>query len=509
MTVTGPVPPSADRLPPQTLYIVGNEACERFSFYGMRAILIMYMTQALLMPRDVATEVGHLFICGVYLTPLLGAWLADRWLGRYRTILYVSLIYCLGNLVLALTAVDPVAGQGPPTGPSAGTVFSLYGGLLLIALGSGGIKPCVSAFVGDQFGPQQRHLLPKVYGLFYWSINFGSFFAFGLLPSIRDNYGYVYAFGTPGIFMILATAIFWLGRHRYRHVPPSATTNGAGDTNVLAVWWYALWHQRDRQPGQTRLDVASARFPAQDVIGAKSVAGILMIFVSIPFFWALFDQTCTTWVLQGRDMSPLEAFSFQVADAHGPLAMALKLVFTETAPGVLTFKLDAERMQSLNPLLVMLLIPCFTMILYPWFERLGVRTTPLRRMATGMLLTAASFVAVGWIQGTIDQGAHPSIAWQILPYILVTAGEVLLSATGLEFAFSQAPPSMKSMIMSFWLLTVAAGNALVAAITYLSRCMGMEAGAGRFYFYAILMGLVAVVFIGCALRYREVTPAQE
>ena len=509
MTDAQPSAVSSDKLPPQTVFIVGNEACERFSFYGMRAILTMYMTSALLMSTEAATEIGHLFICGVYLTPVVGAWLADRWLGRYRTILYVSLIYCLGNIVLAMTAVDPAPGVATSVALSSWPVLGLFAGLILIALGSGGIKPCVSAFVGDQFGPHQQHLLPKIYGLFYWSINFGSFFAFGLLPSIRDNYGYAYAFAVPGVFMALATLIFWLGRHRYKHVLPVAKSPGQGDTHVLRIWWYALWHQRDRKPGQSRIDVAAARFPVQEVSGAKAVAGILMIFMSIPFFWALYDQTCTTWVIQGNEMKPLVAFGFQIADAKGFGAMFLKLIFTETVPGAgsFVFKLDAERMQSINPLLVMLLIPLFTFVLYPWIERLGVRVSPLRRMAVGMLLAAGSFVVIGWLQQLLDRGEQLSIAWQILPYILVTAGEVLLSATGLEFAFSQAPPAMKSRIMSFWLLAVAAGNFLVAAITFLSRKLDLEKGAGSFYFYAILMTVVAGVFIWCATRYQD--PVQQ
>ena len=125
--------------------------------------------------RDRATEIIHLFIFANYFTPLLGAWLSDKLWGRYHTILYVSLVYCLGNLTLAF---------------GVGSVWGLYTGLGLVALGSGGIKPCVSAFCGDQFRPEQSGLLQKAYGLFYWSINFGSFFSFLVIPWLKDDWGY-------------------------------------------------------------------------------------------------------------------------------------------------------------------------------------------------------------------------------------------------------------------------------------------------------------------------------
>ena len=479
LTPESPSPESVahNRLPSQTAFIVGNEACERFCYYGIMAVLMAYLTSAnsLKMKDDQATEIIHLFKSAVYLTPLLGAWIADRWLGRYRTILFVSLVYCLGNLVLATTA---------------GNVWGLYAGLFLIALGAGGIKPCVSTFVGDQFGPHQQHLLPKVYGLFYWSINFGSFFAFGLIPAVRDNYGYAWAFGIPGIFMAMATLILWLGRKRYVRVPP------------------AVSQPQKRQPIRTTI---------------KAVAGILMIFASAPFFWALYDQTSSTWIIQGKQMQVWDALSFHLGRVPQVFDMFLKLLFTGAADATGTgctyvLKLDADRMQSFNPLLIMLLIPAF-MWLYPKLEQwTGIRISPLRRMVTGMVLLAVSFVIVGWFQQRIDQGEQISIVWQTLPYTLLTIGEILFSATGLEFAFSQAPASMKSTIMSFWLLTTAAGNALVALLTFLGRKTGLIAEtasgtapasvpANQFFLYAVLLAVVTGFFMWSAIRYKEQKPA--
>src|SRR5882724_3562651 len=239
--------PSVNRWPQQIKYIVGNEACERFSYYGMRSILAGYITGKVLegglgQSPDVSTEIIHLFITVNYFMPLFGAWLSDKVVGRYRTILWVSLFYCAGHGVLACSDF---------AGGVHGKMLCLFIGLALIAFGSGGIKPCVSAFVGDQFKPEQSHLLQKAYGAFYWSINLGSFFSFLVIPFVKNHRGYSAAFAVPGILMAIATFVFWLGRKRYICVPPSRETRSAG---FFKVFWLALTSKR--QPGQSFWDSA-------------------------------------------------------------------------------------------------------------------------------------------------------------------------------------------------------------------------------------------------------------
>jgi POT family proton-dependent oligopeptide transporter len=471
-------------MPASVPFIVGNEAAERFNYYGIIAILTLYVTRELKMSDADSTEVMHLFKSAAYFMPLVGAWIADRWWGRYQTILYLSLLYCTGNIVLALTV---------------GSELGLYVGLALIAIGTGGIKPCVSAFAGDQFGPERSHLLPKIYGMFYWSINFGSFFAFGFLPSVRDNFGYRWAFGIPGVAMLFATLIFWLGTPRYVRKPPVRGPQSGGFLKILA---YALKHRRERRRGAGFWDVAEGAFPAADVEAARAVAGILLIFAPIPVFWALYDQTNSTWVLQGQKMTSVTLTTFHM-NPEFFLTPLLRGLFVDQGGGNFAFILDTERMQAINPLYVMLLIPLFTGWLYPLSNRLGVQATALRRMGTGLVLAAVSFLVVAWIQARMDAGQTMSIAWQLLPYLIMTAGEVMLSATGLEFAFSQAPAAMKSTITSFWLLTVAAGNLFVAGITSFNARVIKATGAGQFLFYATLTFLVAGLFIWLATRYRE------
>ncbi len=422
----------SDRLPPQTKFIVGNEACERLSYYGVIAILTGYVTHLLGGGGSAgaeAKEIVHWFKGAVYFLPLLGAWVADRLWGRYRTILWISLAYCAGHAVLSLTE-----------GSKSGLLF----GLALLAIGSGGIKPCVSAFVGDQFGPEHQHQLPRIYGLFYWSINFGSFFAFAFIPLIREKLGYSVAFAIPGVAMALATFIFWSGRKTYVKIPPTRQAPPV-DAATRAADRAVLWR-------------------------------IVAVFAPITVFWALFDQQNTTWVQQGEKMRSFPIGSYMV---------------------------NGETMQSVNALYVMLFIPIFTLWLYPWLTRRGIRLTALRRMGTGMVLASVAFIVSAIVQQQIENGAHLSVAWQLVQVGIITAGEVLLSATGLEFAFAQAPPRLKSTIMSLWLMTVALGNVLTAVVTRFNAEVLKASGAMELLFYAALMLIVSFAFAGIARRFPE------
>ena len=428
----------AQPFPRQVAYIVTNEACERFSYYGMLSILSLYLAREMRLGEVRGKEIVHLFATAVYFLPILGGWLADHLFGRYRTILSLSLFYCLGHAALAAFE---------------GQLWGIYLGLGLIALGAGGIKPCVSAFVGDQFLDQDEKSLRKVYGLFYWSINIGAFFGFAVIPRFRDVAGYSWAFALPGIFMGIATLVFWLGRRRYVIAPPARTAvQSQSKTNLVDT--------------------------------LKVVGRIALIFLPIPIFWALFNQVNSTWVFQGTKMQPFH---------------------------ILGYKVDAESMQSVGALLVLIWVPVLTFGLYPLAEKLGFRPTPLRRIGIGLFLAALSYVVCAAIQMSIDQGQKLvptqklSIAWQVVPYIILEAGEVMVSATALEFAFSQAPAALKSTIMSLWLMTIAGGHFLVATFTNLNERFVKASGVMEFLFYAVLMLAGIAMFVWVASRYRQQT----
>jgi POT family proton-dependent oligopeptide transporter len=461
-TTSANAPAANEKLPRGVPFIIGNEAAERFSYYGMMSILTIYLSRELKLGDVHGKEVVHLFATAVYFLPLFGAWLADRWLGRYWTILSISMFYCAGHGALALF-------EGNKTG--------VYAGLILIAIGAGGIKPCVSAFVGDQFAAGNEKGLTRVYGWFYWSINFGATFGFALIPMLRDKHGYSWAFGVPGIAMAVATFIFWLGRKNYVRQPPQRESKQAGIFSIV----FNPKTDEDRR-------------------SARAVGRIFLVFLTVPVFFALYNQVNSTWVLQGKMMTPFTVFGFKV---------------------------DGERMQAVGSILVMIWVPILTYLIYPLCEKLGLRPTALRRMAVGMVLGGITYVISGWLQIRIDEWlAHaaaqyasataaldpngplgppflqlalpPSLAWQLVPYIVLVAGEVLVSATGLEYAFEEAPKTMRSMMMSLWLLTIAGGHFLIALFTNLNANYVKASGAKELYFYAGLMFVVSLIFMGIA-----------
>ncbi|MBN1207087.1 MAG: POT family MFS transporter [Myxococcaceae bacterium] len=449
-------PATSNRFPPQIPFIIGQEACERFSFYGMRNILTVFLIDYLLRnahPDPAAREAMakshfHLFMSGVYFFPLFGGYLADRFFGKYKVIFWLSLLYCAGHACLALFESN---------------IYGFYTGLLLISLGSGGIKPCVSAMVGDQFTAENKHLVKKVFAIFYWSINFGSFFASLFIPLALKSLGPAVAFGIPGILMFIATAIYWAGRRHYVIVPPT----GPNPHSFLKVVLSAL--HGPKQPGGDWLSRARAEHPESAIEGARAVLRInLLLMPTIPFFWMLFDQKASTWVVQARSMDPqIGSFTFQ-----------------------------PSQMQFVNPALVMILIPLLTAVIYPAFQRLGWELTPLRRMPLGLVIGAASYIIAGYYQVVIEGGAQLNIAWQILPYIVLTLAEVLVSTTGLEFAYTQAPREMKSVVQSLWLLNSTLANVAVA----IAAALNIFTGSAQFFFYA---GLAALAGTGMALMARR------
>ena len=402
-------------MPPGIPSIIGNEAAERFSYYGMRTILTIFMVRYLSLMSDTvmpamskaeAQEHYHTFSSWVYFFPIVGAVVADAFTGKYRIIIWVSVLYCLGHLALAFM------GGGGLTAETW-----LWLGLFLIALGSGGIKPCVSAHVGDQFGVRNQHLMEKVYQWFYFAINFGSTLSTLLTPWLLEWYGPHIAFGVPGVLMAIATLLFWLGRNHYIHVPP-------GGTAFLAEVF-----SRD---------------------GILTILRLSLVYLCIAVFWALFDQTSSAWVLQAEDMN-------------------LRWLGLDWLP---------SQIQVLNPILVMVMIPLFQFVVYPAIDRV-FRLTPLRKIGLGLFLMAAGFGLSAVVQGWIDGGGRPSVAWQFFAYCIVTAAEIMVSITGLEFSYSQAPKTMKSVIMAVWLLSISLGNYVTAAVNHWIQVPGINALVAR------------------------------
>ncbi len=450
-------------------YIIANEGAERFSFYGMRSILATFLVFHFFNPtlnpalqitaEAKANETTHFFVSLAYALPFVGGLIADWFFGKYKVIIYVSVVYCIGHLCLALFDHD---------------LEKFKYGLILIAIGAGGIKSCVSANLGDQFTADNKHLMSKVYGWFYFSINAGSVLSTILIPLIYDRYGAKWAFGIPGILMALSTIIFFLGRKTYINIPPS----GMNKNNFVFISVYALLNWRSKKKKQSLLDVAKEKFDHQKVEDVKTVYNVLAVFAFIPIFWALWDQNLSEWVLQATKM-----------DRH-----------------ILGINLLPEQIQTVNPFFLLVFIPIFNYWLYPFLDKRGLKTTPLRRIGAGLVLTAISFVIIALIQTSIDGGATPSIGWQVLAYAILAAAEVLVSITGLEYAYTQASKSMKSTMIAIWLLTTALGNLFTALVNRSISTGGFFAqfkGADYYWFFIGLLGLFIVVYFFVSPRIKE------
>lgn len=436
---------SNQSMPKGIPFIIGNEAAERFSFYGMKTILMVFMTKYLMENGQHSFQEAeamvwyHNFSSAVYFFPILGALISDIFWGKYKTIMNLSIVYCLGHLALALFE----------------TKMGLALGLTLISIGAGGIKPCVSAHVGDQFSSANKELLPRVFSWFYFSINFGSFFSTLLTPWLLQNYGASVAFGVPGILMFLATVVFWLGRRTYRVAPPTGI---------------AHYKKELASP-----DARTAIF---------NLAGLYLF---VAFFWSLYDQTGSAWVLQAEKM-----------DRNVTIFGS-------------SFEILSSQVQAINPILVMMFVPFFDLVLYP-FCRKFVDVTPLRKIAVGFVLTVLSFLLTAYAESLIAAGQNVSILWQVASYFVLTAAEVLVSVTALEFSYSQAPNSLKSLIMGLYLLSVTLGNTITSLVNKLIQDESGKAtltGSDYYMFFAYLMLGATIVYMFYARFYRGKTFVQE
>uniref|UniRef100_A0A4W4GRV8 Solute carrier family 15 member 2 n=1 Tax=Electrophorus electricus TaxID=8005 RepID=A0A4W4GRV8_ELEEL len=565
-------------------FIVVNEFCERFSYYGMKAVLTLYFINYLQWNNNLSTAVYHAFSSLCYFTPLLGALIADSWLGKFRTIIYLSVVYVIGHVVKSVGAI-------PDVGDNTLHITLSMLGLGLIAFGTGGIKPCVAAFGGDQFEEEHTEERTKFFSIFYMSINAGSVLSTIITPILRSDvqcFGgdcYALAFGVPAALMLVALVVFIAGSGMYKKNP----REGNVLVNVCRCIGFAIhnrwWSPRNSPRREHWLDWAQEKYPKQLIQEIKMVLRVLALYIPLPMFWALFDQQGSRWTLQATRMN---------MDFVSPLTFFGSM---------------------LNALMILLFIPVFDMGVYPLVSLCRVKLTPLRKMTAGMVLAALAFAAatvcppfIFLTQKTVVQPpqaqeclmqvlnladgdvsvripghsifAEPiksyevlqmalnaiisylfiyfnrffcdlnltehtipraplksgrqarvhcqplavvqdpdnlalkkmedvqandvHIAWQIPQYVLLTAGEVMFSITGLEFSYSQAPVSMKSVLQAGWLMTVAFGNVIVLIV---AEGAGLEQWM-EFLLFAALLIAVSGIFSIMAYFYTYVDPGR-
>lgn len=360
------------KYPKSVAYIISNEFCERFNYYGLRTILVLYLTSKLQYDNDTSTVLFHIFTMMVYLCPLVGAVVADSWLGKFRTILYLSIVYAIGGVIVSLGAVPIVKLPREHV-----TIV----GLVLIAIGTGGIKPCVSAFGGDQFKlPEQTKQLATFFSLFYFAINAGSVISTSLTPILREDvhcFGdkdcFSLAFGVPALLMLISVVIFVAGKRLYAMKPPAGNMIfGVAQCIVKAVGGWRRNRKLERRDHW--LDYAEPAVGRKLVEETKTLLKILVLFLPFPIFWALFDQQGSRWTFQATRMDG-EIFGFTV---------------------------KPDQMQVINPFLILGFIPLFDYVLYPILDTCGIRR-PLQKLTLGGLLAATAFLLSAFVELKLER----------------------------------------------------------------------------------------------------------
>ncbi|XP_051260728.1 solute carrier family 15 member 1 [Dicentrarchus labrax] len=372
--------------PLSIFFIVVNEFCERFSYYGMRAVLVLYFKYFLRWDNDLATSIYHTFVALCYLTPILGAIVADSWLGKFKTIIYLSIVYAIGQVLMAVSAIHDITDtdrDGTPDNMTFHVALSMVG-LFLIALGTGGIKPCVAAFGGDQFSDSQDKQRRTFFSVFYLCINGGSLLSTIITPILRAQECGIYsqqkcyslAFGVPAALMVVALVVFIVGSGMYYKAEPQGNIM----LDVCKCIGFAIKnryrHRSSQYPKKEHwMDWAEDKYEKLLIAQIKMVLKVLFLYIPLPMFWTLFDQKGSRWTLQATTM-----------DGNFGLLV-----------------IQPDQMQTVNPILILTLVPIMDSLIYPLIQKCGLNFTPLKRMTVGMLLAAIAFICAAVVQIEIDK----------------------------------------------------------------------------------------------------------
>ena len=414
-------------------FIFWGELAERASFYGMKTLLLLYMIQKLGYADADSAMVVSLFTAFCYILPIAGGFIADHWLGKFKTIIYFALPYILGHIILGTFTTE----------------VGLYTALLLLAGGSGSIKPNISTLMGLMYQKAGKtHLMTQAFSWFYMAINIGAAVTTFSLPFIRDRYGYSAAFMAPTILMAVSLGIFFLGK---KHYP---------EEKVREVQREVRTREQKREDRRILIRLSG-------------------LFLMIVFFWSIFDQSYSTWTLFARDYMNLDIAIFGW-----------------------TWHIPPDAVQSLNPVLIVLMTPLFAWL---WSKTDKDETHKLpspRKMLIGFILVVLC-MGLMTVAGYFGVKAKVSIMWELGAYILITMAELCISVVGLQLAFEEAPDRMKSMITGIWLFTVFLGDSLAS---WFSRIYTDMSPGNYFGMMTIMIAIVTVIFYFIGRRFEHRAP---
>ncbi|NXG71881.1 S15A1 protein, partial [Baryphthengus martii] len=372
--------------PLSIFFIIINEFCERFSYYGMRAVLVLYFKYFLQWDDNLSTAIYHTFVALCYLTPILGAIIADSWLGKFLTIVCLSVVYTIGQGVMAVSSINDLTDDNRDGSPD--NLYLHIGlsmtGLILIALGTGGIKPCVSAFGGDQFGDDQEKQRSRFFSIFYLSINAGSLLSTIITPILRaqecgihsKQRCYPLAFGVPAALMAVSLVVFVAGSKMYKKALPQGNIMIQVSKCIGFAIKNRFRHRSKEFPKREHwLDWASEKYDKRLIAQTKMVLKVLFLYIPLPMFWALFDQQGSRWTLQATTMD-------------GNFG---------------SIQIQPDQMQTVNPILIIIMVPVVDAVIYPLIKKCKINFTPLRKITVGMFLASLAFVAAALVQVQIDK----------------------------------------------------------------------------------------------------------
>lgn len=407
-------------------FVFWGELAERASFYGMKTLLVLYMINVLGYTDANSATVASFFTALAYILPIAGGYIADHWLGKFRTIIYFAIPYIMGHIILG----------------TFNNEVGLYVALLLLAGGSGSIKPNISTLMGKMYQEQGKsHLLSQAFSWFYMAINIGAASTTTTLPFIRDRYGYGAAFMAPTILMVVSLAIFYFGK---RHYPKE-------DMRALAKTPKTPQEKHEERTVLLRLSG---------------------LFALVVFFWSVFDQSYSTWTLFARDY------------------LALETPFGRIPP---------DAIQGLNSILIVLLSPLFAWIWSRTDRSETVRLSSPKKMLIGFVLVILC-MGLMCVAGFVAKTQKISILWEAGAYVLMTCAELCISVIGLQLAFEEAPERMKSTITGIWLCTIFLGNVLAG---FFSRFYTLTTPGNYFGAMTVMIVAVTIGFYFVGRRFER------